>query len=91
LRYQPDVLKQLMAEYPYQLKFVVSDPSDLAEIETVLKETGADRSRVVLMPEGTSSETLSERARWLVEICKREGFRYGPRLHIDIYGNRRGV
>ena len=91
LRYQPDVLKQLMAEYPYQLKFVVSDPSDLAEIETVLKETGADRSRVVLMPEGTSSETLSERARWLVEICKREGFRYGPRLHIDIYGNQRGV
>jgi len=91
LRYQPDVLKQLMAEYPYQLKFVVSDPSDLAEIETVLKETGADRSRVVLMPEGTSSETLSERARWLVEICKRERFRYGPRLHIDIYGNQRGV
>ena len=91
LRYQPDVLKQLMAEYPYQLKFVVSDPSDLAEIETTLKETGADRSRVVLMPEGTSPETLSERAHWLVEICKREGFRYGPRLHIDIYGNQRGV
>jgi 7-carboxy-7-deazaguanine synthase len=91
LRYQPEVLKRLMAEYPYQLKFVVSDPGDLAEIETILKETDADRSRVVLMPEGTSSETLSERARWLVEICKREGFRYGPRLHIDIYGNQRGV
>ena len=91
LRYQPDVLKRLMAEYPYQLKFVVSDPGDLAEIETILKETGADRSRVVLMPEGTSSETLSERAPWLVEICKRERFRYGPRLHIDIYGNQRGV
>jgi len=91
LRYQPDVLKQLMAEYSYQLKFVVSDPGDLAEIETILKETGADRSRVLLMPEGTSSETLSERARWVVDICKREGFRYGPRLHIDIYGNERGV
>ena len=91
LRYQPGALKQLMAEYPYQLKFVVSDPGDLAEIETILKETDADRRRVVLMPEGTSSETLNERARWLVDICKREGFRYGPRLHIDIYGNERGV
>jgi len=91
LRYQPDVLKQLMAEYPYQLKFVVSDPGDLTEIETILEETGADRGRVLLMPEGTSSETLSERARWLVDICKREGFRYGPRLHIDIYGNERGI
>jgi len=91
LRYQPDVLKQLMAEYPYQLKFVVSDPGDLSEIEAILKQTNADRSRVLLMPEGTNSEALSERARWLVEICKREGFRYGPRLHIDIYGNKRGV
>jgi 7-carboxy-7-deazaguanine synthase len=91
LRYQPDVLKQLMAEYPYQLKFVVSDPGDLVEIEAILKEAGADRSRVVLMPEGTSSEKLTERARWMVDICKRERFRYGPRLHIDIYGNQRGV
>lgn len=91
LRYQPEALKKLMAEYPYQLKFVVSDPDDLTEIEAILKETNADRSRVLLMPEGTSSEALSERARWLVEICKREGFRYGPRLHIDIYGNQRGV
>ncbi len=91
LRYQPGVLKQLMAEYPYQLKFVVSDPVDLEEIETILSETDADRSRVVLMPEGTSSDTLNERARWLVNICKRVHFRYGPRLHIDIYGNKRGV
>jgi 7-carboxy-7-deazaguanine synthase len=91
LRYQPDVLKQLMSEYPYQLKFVVSNPGDLAEIKTILKETAADRSLVVLMPEGTCAETLNQRARWLVDICKREGFRYGPRLHIDIYGNERGV
>jgi 7-carboxy-7-deazaguanine synthase len=91
LRYQPDVLKQLMAEYQYQLKFVVSDPGDLTEIEVILKETDADRSRVVLMPEGTDPGTLYERARWLVDICKRERFRYGPRLHIDIYGNERGV
>jgi hypothetical protein len=27
----------------------------------------------------------------MVEICKQEGYRFSPRLHIDIYGNRRGV
>ena len=91
LRYQPGVLKQLMAEYPYQLKFVVSDPGDLPEIEAIFEETSADPMHVLLMPEGTNSETLSERSRWLVEICKRKDFRYGPRLHIDIYGNQRGV
>ena len=91
LRYQPDVLKQLMAEYPYQLKFVVASPEDMKEIATMLEDIHADRSRVVLMPEGTTPEALRERAPWLTEICKREGFRYSPRLHIDLWGNRRGV
>jgi 7-carboxy-7-deazaguanine synthase len=91
LRYQPDVLKQLMAEYVYQLKFVVTDPGDLTEIEAILAETDADRSRVILMPEGTDPGAIYDRARWVVDICKVKGFRYGPRLHIDIYGNERGV
>ena len=91
LRYQPEVLKRLMAAYPYQLKFVVSAPEDLAEIQRMLDETAANRSRVILMPEGTRPETLRERAQWLAEICKREGFRFGPRLHIDIWGDVRGV
>jgi 7-carboxy-7-deazaguanine synthase len=90
LRYQPDVIKQLMADYVYQLKFVVSDPGDLAEIETMLTETHADRTRVILMAEGTDTESLHRRAHWLVDICKRENFRYGPRLHIDLFGNQPG-
>lgn len=91
LRYQPEVLKQLMAEYNYQLKFVVSGSDDLPEIQTILNETGADRSRVVLMPEGVSPEAMYERSKWLIEVCKRERFRYSPRLHIDIWGDERGV
>lgn len=90
LRYQPDVLKRLM-KFEYQLKFVVAAPEDLAEIETIVKETGAERDRVVLMPEGTTPDTIYERAKWIVDICKRERFRYSPRLHIDLYGNERGV
>jgi len=91
LRYQPGVLKRLMSEYEYQLKFVVASPEDLAEIASMLDDIQADRSRVVLMAEGTTPDVLRERAPWLTEICKREGFRYSPRLHIDLWGNRRGV
>jgi 7-carboxy-7-deazaguanine synthase len=91
LRYQPDVLKKLMQQFEYQLKFVVTSPQDLGEIESMLQETSADRSRVVLMAEGTDPQTIRERAVWLTEICKHEGFRYSPRLHIDVWGNRRGV
>jgi 7-carboxy-7-deazaguanine synthase len=90
LRYQPDVLRKLMADYTYQLKFVVTQPDDLAEIEKIVAETGADRARVVLMPEGIDRETIRERALWLVDLCKRERFRYSPRLHVDLWGNERG-
>jgi 7-carboxy-7-deazaguanine synthase len=90
LRYQPEVLRKLMEEYPYQLKFVVSEFKDTDEIAAILRETGADRSRVVIMPEGTSTEAIHER-KWVVEFCKTERFRYGPRLHIDLWGNQRGV
>lgn len=91
LRYQPDVLRQLLAAYPYQLKFVVSSPEDLAEIQEMLVELDADRDRVMLMPEGTTTSTLAERGLWVAEICKREGLRFSPRLHVQLWGDRRGV
>lgn len=90
LRYQPLVLRRLMTDYDYQLKFVVAEPEDLREIESILEETSADRSKVVLMPEGVSPEAIYDRARWLVDVCKRERFRYSPRLHIDLWGDERG-
>jgi 7-carboxy-7-deazaguanine synthase len=91
LRYQPEVLKRLMAEHPYQLKFVITAAEDLAEVKRIIAETAADRDRVLLMPEGTTAEVVRERGRWLAELCKREGFRYSPRLHVDLWGNLRGV
>jgi 7-carboxy-7-deazaguanine synthase len=91
LRYQPEVLKKLIQQYEHQLKFVVSSPEDLAEIEAIVAETGADRNRVLLMAEGVDAAVIRERAQWIAEICKREGFRYSPRLHIDLWGDRRGV
>lgn len=91
LRYQPAVLRQLMASYPYQLKFVVTGPEDVHEIRSMLQDLGATAERVVLMPEGIDADTLRDRGRWIVEICKREGWRFSPRLHVDLWGNRRGV
>ena len=91
LRYQPEVLRRLMEAYEYQMKFVVERAEDLAEIKSVVAETGAANERVVLMSEGTDAETLRERGRWIAEICKREGYRYTPRLHVELWGARRGV
>jgi 7-carboxy-7-deazaguanine synthase len=62
----------------------------LAEAKQMIADIGGDPARVVLMPEGVDSATLANRARWLVEICKREGYRFSPRLHIDLWGAERG-
>ncbi len=91
LRYQPEVLKQLMTNYPYQLKFVVAAAEDLAEIEAMCLELGAERRHVILMPEGIDRDTLQQRGLWLTEVCKRMGYRFSPRLHIDLWGAKRGV
>jgi 7-carboxy-7-deazaguanine synthase len=92
LRYQPSVLRQLMGNYPaYQLKFVVASPSDLKEVRNICRDLHADHQHVILMPEGTSRHQIAERSLWLVDLCKDEGYRFSPRLHIDLWGDRRGV
>jgi 7-carboxy-7-deazaguanine synthase len=91
LRYQPEILRRLIQLYPYQLKFVITDPSDVQQVNAIVSDIGASRSRVLLMPEGVDASILAQRGRWLADIAKREGFRMAPRLHIDLWGNRRGV
>ena len=64
---------------------------DLEEVRALVETLRAARERVILMPEGTDRDVLRERSLWLAEICKDEGFRFSPRLHVELYGNQRGV
>ena len=91
LRIQPAVLSELMERYDYQLKFVIAEPADLEEVRALVDVLKADRERVVLMPEGTDRDRLRERGRWIAEVCKDEHFRFSPRLHVDLWGDVRGV
>jgi 7-carboxy-7-deazaguanine synthase len=92
-RWQPDVVRAWIDAYPYQFKFVVAQPADVEELEGMLKSLGREipKHRVLLMPEGTSLETMRSRAAWLGELCKSRGYRYAHRLHIELYGNKRGT
>ena len=91
-RLRPDVIAEWIQNYDFQLKFVVSSEKDLTEIKGLLSRLPpVPLDRVLLMPEGTDSKTLATRTPWLVEICKREGFRFCPRLHIELFGHARGT
>ncbi len=93
LRWQPEVVRAWVRQYPHQLKFVVAAAGDVEEIEALLSELGepVPKAKILLMPEGTSQEVLRARTVWLAELCKQRGYRFAPRLHIELYGNRRGT
>lgn len=93
LRWQPATVAAWMAAHDYQLKFVVAGQDDLVEIEGMLGELPVrpPASKVLLMPEGVDAAQLRERGYWLAGVCKDCGYRFCPRLHIELFGNRRGT
>ena len=89
-RHRPEIVRRLIERHPYQLKFVVSQPSDLDEILAYLdavKDFKADR--VLLMPEGIKLDELNQREQWLRPLSEKHGFQLCRRLHIAWYGNLR--
>ena len=94
LRLQPDVLKKLASSrniHSIQWKFVICRPADMIEVDDVLKSIGkVNPDDVILMPEGIDDEQVRQRGIWLADICKKRGFRFGPRLHLWLYGNTPG-
>ena len=87
-----DVMKRFLAGYDYQLKFVVDRRADFDEIRGILAELSAvDPTRVLIMAQGKTANELHRKAKWIVELCKEHGYGFTPRLHIELYGNRRGT
>ena len=88
------VLSQLIETYNHQLKFVVGDSltEDVRQIQALLAQLPkVDADRILLMPEGTDSVTLHRRMTPLVPVCLEHGWRLSPRLHVDLFGNKRGT
>ena len=91
-RYQPQVLAALMAEYDYQLKFVIDRAPDLDEVEDFLTQfPQVSRERVLLMPQGRSDQQLRQRATWLQPYCYDRGYTYCPRRQLEWFGPVRGT
>lgn len=88
----PAIQQFIQSSRDFQLKFVVSNEADLREIDQILEGLhGWKPQDVLLMPEGVTQDELAGREEWLVELCKLRGFRFCPRLHIALFGNKRGT
>jgi len=67
----------------------VTGPRDLDEVQRIVDECGL--GNVWIMPEGTDAASLAARLADLAEPVLGRGWHLTPRLHILIWGDRRGV
>ncbi|MGE3314280.1 MAG: 7-carboxy-7-deazaguanine synthase QueE [Planctomycetaceae bacterium] len=87
-----DTLRSLTAEYPYQLKYVVDQPEDIADVDAhIATISGIEPDRVYLMPQGVVAEELATRMTWIKAAAAERNYRVSPRLHIELFGNVRGT
>jgi 7-carboxy-7-deazaguanine synthase len=91
LRLQAAALEAFAALPKAWFKFVVATPADLEEIQDLQQRFSLNPERVILMPEGRSNAALDAVAAWLADACRQRGWRFGDRLHIRLWGERRGV
>jgi len=91
IRRKPPALTYYASHSNSNFKFVIASENDLEEVLEIIHLYKINSSKVYLMPEGTDSQSLKKKQAWLIEICKRYGFNYTDRMHIHIYGSKRGV
>ena len=90
-------LAGLVDAYETQLKFVVTDDADLEEIEELVSAVrdAADEplsdTDVLLMPEGATRDGLDENRERVAELAMEYGYRYTPRLHVDLWNDAPGT
>lgn len=96
-RIKIDILKKYVYDYSVdiQLKFVYSGEECIQEIKNIMNQLNDNLINndncVYLMPEGTTIEQMNTKGKKCVEQCLKYGWKFAPRLHILIWGDKRGV
>jgi 7-carboxy-7-deazaguanine synthase len=91
IRHLPEIINRLIAEYDYQIKFVIDSPTDCEEVEAYLTSMPQiDRNRVMLMPQGTDTDELAQKNQWLETYCTNHALTFCPRRHVEWFGPGRG-
>jgi organic radical activating enzyme len=91
LRLVPDTLNFFASSPKAWFKFVIACMADLDEVLALQNEFSIPASRILLMPEGRTSADLDQSAPAIAELCRQHGFRFCDRLHIRLWGDKRGV
>jgi 7-carboxy-7-deazaguanine synthase len=72
-------------------KFVVGHERDVDEVLAIQTRHGLPAEQILLMPLGMRRDEQQALMPAVVEWCRRHGFRFSPRVHILVWGPKRGV
>jgi 7-carboxy-7-deazaguanine synthase len=72
-------------------KFVAQTPADIEAVAALAQSLGVSPQRLYVMPEGTSTATLDAHMQTIAPAAIAHGFNISDRLHIRLWGDRRGV
>jgi 7-carboxy-7-deazaguanine synthase len=96
-RIDMEALSRMVDAYETQLKFVVTGEGDMPEItdlvEGIREATVATVANddVLLMPEGMTRDQLDETRGQVAELAMEHGYRYTPRIHVDLWNDAPGT
>lgn len=91
LRLRPDALLALRDTGRAYLKLVVRSEQDRDEAEALRARLGFSRERTLLMPEATTREELEARSGEVAAWAQALSLRFSSRLHVALWGGRRGT
>jgi organic radical activating enzyme len=83
--------RAFLAQANAVFKVVAGDPPDPEDALRLVAEHGLPPGRVMLMPEGVTDAEVRAHAVGLADLCKRHGFTLSPRLHVWLWGAKRGM
>jgi 7-carboxy-7-deazaguanine synthase len=90
-RIRPRALAELAALPGTAFKFVVTGPADVGEVERFAAEHGIGAEQVWIMPEGTAAGEVIATHQATIDATLAAGFNSSTRLHVLLWGDRRGV
>lgn len=96
-RWEEAIVPKTVAEYIWYgnsyLKFVVATKEDVEDVDRAVKEYQIQgyRDPVYLMPVGGVPDLYHMTTKDVAELSMRKGYRYSPRLQVDIWRNAWGT
>lgn len=93
---RPDIIQTYLRNSDLlYFKWVVSTPDDVADVERAIEAyrsvLGSHHIPIYIMPAGGTSKVYDGNERWVADVCAEKGWRYTPRLQVQLWKNAWGT